>query len=297
MSSIFPRLWVVATPIGNRGDVSQRSRDVLGTVEVILAEDTRQAGRLCQELGLEGKRFLSLFEHNEQARIEQVLGLLEQGHSLALISGAGSPVISDPGYQLVRACRQAGYRVSPVPGPSAPIAALMVCGLPPIPFTFLGFLPRKDGEKRKLLAGFRGLASTLVFFERKSRLDETLKLAHDELGPREVCLARELTKRHEELIHFHLGQWERLPETPRGEFTVVIAPADKVHRAATPESDVRRLLEEGFQRGGSPRSTVREVQSLTEGWTGKELYELSLRIKESGDRSGRGSGPGGSDET
>lgn len=282
MSSRSPTLWVVATPIGNRGDLSERCRATLEAADVILAEDTRQAGLLCQGLGLQNKRFVSLFEHNEAARIEQAVSLLEQGQSLALISNAGSPVISDPGYQLVRACLQSGYTVSPIPGPSAPMAALMVSGLPPIPYTFLGFLPRKAGEKRRLLDSFGRLATTLIFFERKSRLSESLGLAHERLGPRQACLARELTKRYEELIHFRLGEWDRLPESFKGEFTILIGPEDKQARR-TSDQEVQALLRQRLGQGDSAREAARRVQSETRGWSSKELYSLFLDLKQEQD--------------
>jgi 16S rRNA (cytidine1402-2'-O)-methyltransferase len=154
------RLWVVATPLGNPGDLSPRAREVLAAADLLLAEDTRRAGLLFQRLGIRSKGFLSLFEHNEEARIGTVLAALERGESVALFSDAGTPLLSDPGFRLVRACREAGFAVSPVPGPSAPAAALSASGLPPQPFVFLGFLPRKDGDIRRFLEPFAALPAT-----------------------------------------------------------------------------------------------------------------------------------------
>ncbi|MFP4212934.1 MAG: 16S rRNA (cytidine(1402)-2'-O)-methyltransferase [Desulfohalobiaceae bacterium] len=277
MSSSTPRLWVVSTPIGNLGDISSRAKQVLQEADLLLAEDTRVSGQLLHRLQLGHRPFLSLHAHNEQKRIPQVLSQLEQGKTLALLSSAGEPVISDPGYLLVRACRQAGYRVSPVPGPSAVTAALSCSGLPAQPFTFLGFLPRRPGDIRKLLLNFSRLPTTLVFFQRKSRLVQSLKLAYNVLGPREACLARELTKEHEELISLVLGQWDRLPEIPRGEFTVVLAPAAAGQEQKTPCEGVLDLLQQVKGNQTSAKELAREVSSQVQGWSTKEVYNLWLR--------------------
>ena len=146
-----PRLWVVAGTLGNPGDFSPRARQALQGADLILAEDTRRAGLFFQRHEVVPRGSLrSFFEHNEQERIPFVLKVLEQGRDVALISDAGTPLIGDPGYRLVRACREAGFSVSPVPGPCAPVAALCASGLPPSPFTFLGFLPRQAGDKKRL---------------------------------------------------------------------------------------------------------------------------------------------------
>ena len=212
MSLTQATLWVVATPLGNLGDLSPRAGEVLELADVVLAEDTRRTGLLFARVGLPKPRLMSLHEHNEQARIDTVLGLLHQGLRVAVVSDAGTPLIADPGYKVVRAVRTAGFPVVPVPGPAAPITALMACGLPPYPFTFLGFLPRKPGDIRKILTPFADLGMTLVFFERKSRVAVSLAVAFEVLGGREFCLARELTKEHEEFIHGRLGPEVDFPE-------------------------------------------------------------------------------------
>ncbi len=276
MSSSSPRLWVVATPIGNLGDITYRAVEVLRDADVVLAEDTRKAGLLLSRLGIRDKRFLSLYEHNEPGRVKSVLQMLQEGKQLALISSAGSPTISDPGYLLVRACQQAGYRVAAVPGPSAPVAALMVSGLPPIPCTFAGFMPRRDKDKRKLLEPLGKAKTTLIFFERKSRLVETLKLCHEILGSREACLARELTKQFEEVVPFTLGRWESIPEQPRGEFTVLIGPLAEPGRRSE-EQEVLLCLHREREKGGKPKQIAARVEGQVQGWTGKEIYELLVR--------------------
>ena len=198
-------LFVVATPLGNADDLSPRARHTLTEADVVLAEDTRRAGLLFKRLGLERHgRLMSFFEHNEDKRLPKVLDFLEQGLDVALISDAGTPLLSDPGFTLVRACREAAIPVKPVPGPSAPVTALSASGLPPLPYTFLGFPPRKKSQTEKLFEAHRATGATLVFFERKDRLKGTLSIARDVLGDRDFCVARELTKEYEEFLHGRL---------------------------------------------------------------------------------------------
>jgi 16S rRNA (cytidine1402-2'-O)-methyltransferase len=268
---------VVATPIGNLGDITFRAVEVLGEADVILAEDTRKAGLLLSRLGIRNKRFVSLFEHNEASRVQSVLQMLEEGKRLALISSAGTPTIADPGYVLVRACRLAGHRVAAVPGPSAPVTGLMVSGLPPIPYTFTGFMPRRDRDKRRLLEPFRQVQTTLVFFERKSRLVETLQVCHHVLGSRQACLARELTKQFEEVVPFTLGETEHIPEELRGELTVLIGPPEEDSRQRSDEEAVRRCVQQERLGGGKPKQIAARVERQVQGWSRKEIYELLVR--------------------
>jgi len=271
-----PTLWVVATPIGNLGDLSGRAREILSGADVILAEDTRKTGRLLQLCGITGPRLLSFFEHNETARITQVLDMLKQGRQVALVSSAGTPLMSDPGYILVRTCWDSGFRVSPVPGPSAPVAALMASGLPPYPFAFLGFLPRKSGEKRRLFAQFASVQATLAFFERVSRLKNSLQDACAALGQRQACIARELTKKHEEFIFFTLGSDQELPADLLGEVTVLLAPRDKEIQATTEEEVVRIMRSKSGPDDGA-RTVVNRTALHVTGWGKKALYDIFLR--------------------
>ena len=281
MSSSSQTLWVVATPLGNLGDLSDRAREVLGQAGLILAEDTRRTGMLLKQAGLPKKKFLSLFEHNETDRAAEVVRQLREGNSVALVSDAGTPLVSDPGYRLVRAVRQAGFRVAPVPGPSAVLAALTVSGLPPTPFTFLGFLPRKPGEQRKALEPFAALKTTLIFFERKSRLPGTLALAHAVLGEREVCIARELTKVHEQVISCHLSQAREAAENLLGEITVVVGPPLAEHGLST-EHDIQDMLLQEMQRGGPPGEVVARVVARSHGWSRKSVYTAYQAVKAAG---------------
>lgn len=272
MPLTLPTLWVVATPLGNPGDLSSRAAEILSSVDFILAEDTRRAGLLCARCGIAPPRFISFHDHNEEERLGTILNELKAGASAALVSDAGTPLCADPGYRLVRACRERGIRVSPVPGPSAITAALSASGIAPQPFTFLGFPPRKRSDRERLLAPFASLHTTLVFFERKDRLADTLETARALLGPRECCLARELTKTYEEFILSRLGDPRLVPENPLGEFTVIVGPPE--HAARTPVEEVRELLEKIPAERSKPKDIARKVQPLVTGWSLKELYEL-----------------------
>ncbi len=270
---------MVATPIGNLGDLTQRAISALAAADIVLAEDTRKTGILFKRLGLSSPSFLSLFEHNEEKRIEAVLEHLSQGKDLALVSSAGTPLLSDPGYRIVRACRKRGFAVQPVPGPTAPAVALMGSGISPLPYTFLGFLPRKKREQERLLGQFSQLHTTLVFFERKSRLASSLETAYQCLGPREVCLGRELTKQHEEFIFFELGQWQFLPSKPQGEFTVVLGPPDPGREIATPREEVLGVLREERGSGEKPKRVVESSRERVKGWSKKDVYQLYLELE------------------
>lgn len=222
-------LYVVATPIGNRADITQRALDVLGTVTRVLAEDTRHSGTLLRALGI-ATPLVSLHEHNEQAQVEGLLGRLRAGEDLALISDAGTPLISDPGYRLVRAARQAGVTVVPVPGPSALIAALSVAGLPTDRFVFEGFLPPKAAARRVRLQALAAEPRTLVFYEASHRIQECIAdLAAAFGAAREAVIARELTKNFEQVQSGTLGELEAWlaadPNRLRGEFVVLVAGA------------------------------------------------------------------------
>ncbi len=266
-------LWVTATPLGNCGDLSPRAREVLATADGILAEDTRKTGSMLARCGVSTTAVFAAFhDHNEEERLPKVLELLRQGKTLALVSDAGTPLLSDPGFRLVRACRKEGITVSPLPGPSAVTAALSACGLPPQPFVFLGFAPRREAERAAFFAPYARLPVTLVFFDRKDRLKPTLQAAAETLGPREACIARELTKTYEEFLPFSLDALDFLDTELPGEITVVIGPA--AGDARDSEAYVAALLAEETAKGGKPREIARRVSRRVIGWSGKEVYEL-----------------------
>lgn len=273
-------LYVVATPLGRTDDLSPRARAVLAGVDLVLAEDTRRAGLLFSRLGITARRFTSFHDHNEAARLPGVLAGLLAGRSMALVSDAGTPLLSDPGYRLVRACRQAGAPVKPVPGPSAVTAALCAAGIAPQPFTFLGFLPRKSSDIRRLFERHAAAGATLVFFERRSRLAKCLPLALSALGPRECVIAREMTKTHEEFLTGTLAAFAAAPPEILGEVTVVLGPP--LPEAVTPRAEVLRLAAE---ESGRPREVARRLAERVAGWTAKDIYAMLVA-------AGKPAGPG-----
>lgn len=218
------RLLVVATPIGNLDDLSPRARRAFEEADRVACEDTRRTGLLLANLGIK-RPLISLHEHNERRRLPRLLEALEQGETIALVSDAGTPLVSDPGYLLVREAVEKGVRVEPIPGPSALLAALVASALPPHPFTFCGFPPPKGGKRRTFYERFAGLDHTLVVFESPHRLLASLEDAVAVLGDRQAVVARELTKLHEEVIRGRLSEiLETLGERPaiKGEIVLVI---------------------------------------------------------------------------
>lgn len=220
-------LSIVSTPIGNLEDLSPRARRVLEEADKVACEDTRTSGLLLHRLGIK-KKLVSLHEHNERQRLPQVLQWLEAGESVAVISDAGTPLLSDPGFLLVRAAAEAGIKVEAIPGPSAILTALVVSGLPPLPFTFGGFPPPKSGKRRQFFRSFGALGHTLVYFESPHRLLPSLADALEELGDRPAAVARELTKLYEEVLRGPLSTLiAELGARPslKGEFVVVLGKA------------------------------------------------------------------------
>jgi 16S rRNA (cytidine1402-2'-O)-methyltransferase len=199
MATVGGTLYLVGTPIGNLGDMTDRARKTLRSVGVVAAEDTRRTGRLLASCGVGKKRVLSLFEGNERARTRELLGILHGGDDVALVSDAGMPGLSDPGFLLVRACIDGGIDVRVVPGPSAVVSALIVSGLPTDRYVFEGFLPKRTGERRARLRALAGDPRTVVLFESPLRVAMLLRDVLVELGDRQVAIARELTKLHEEV--------------------------------------------------------------------------------------------------
>jgi 16S rRNA (cytidine1402-2'-O)-methyltransferase len=234
------RLYLVGTPIGNLGDVTERARETLNAVDVVAAEDTRRTGRLLAHLGLK-KRMVSMFEGNERERTRELLRRMREGGDVALVTDAGMPSISDPGFVLVRACAEEGIDVRVVPGPSAVTAALAVSGLPVDRFVFEGFLPRKGGERRARLAAMAKDPRAIVLFESPRRVATLLGDVLLELGDRRVAVARELTKLHEEVVRGRASEvLARLVDSePKGEIVVVIE-----GRREDEELDLEPLIEE-----------------------------------------------------
>jgi 16S rRNA (cytidine1402-2'-O)-methyltransferase len=230
-------LFIVATPIGNLEDLSFRAARVLRSVGLIAAEDTRHTATLLQHYDIPTPA-TSFHEHNERQKLPALIDRLKAGVDLALVTDAGTPAVSDPGYRLVRAAIDAGARVEAIPGPSAVLAALVVSGLPTDSFTFLGFPPARARARREWLEQVAQEPRTLVLFEAPHRVRDTLAAALEVLGDREATVGRELTKLHEEVLRGPLSSVLARLEHPRGEMTIVVAPpAGRARSSAPPPSD------------------------------------------------------------
>lgn len=274
-------LYVVATPIGNLGDISRRALEVLSAVDIIAAEDTRHSRKLLQHYNI-GTPVLSCHEHNEKQVSGELLERLGRGEDIALVSDAGTPLISDPGFVLIRSALQAGVRVSPVPGPVAAIAALSVSGLPSDRFFFEGFLPQKGAARRKRLAELCGSAHTLVFYESPHRLCHTLAdMSAMFGGDRQAVLARELTKLYESVISRSLSgleQWcAEHPQQVRGEMVLLVAPAEEVAEDGDRERQrqVLALL--------LPEMSLKKAVNIASELTGgrrNALYEMAVALRD-----------------
>jgi 16S rRNA (cytidine1402-2'-O)-methyltransferase len=271
-------LYIVATPIGNLRDITLRALDVLAATDLIACEDTRITCRLLDHYGITTP-LAPYHEHNAAAARPKLLTRLAEGASLALVSDAGTPLISDPGFKLVRAAREAGHRVTALPGPSAALAALSSCGLPTDRFFFAGFLPAKSLQRRARIAELKRLPATLVLYEGGSRIAACLADLAAELGPRAAALCRELTKLHEEVRRGDLNElaahYAGDAET-RGEFVIVVAPPDE--RLAE-SIDIDTLLRDALGRL-SVKEAVAEIAAVT-GQPRREVYQRALALAKS----------------
>ncbi|NWG01046.1 MAG: 16S rRNA (cytidine(1402)-2'-O)-methyltransferase [Thermoanaerobaculaceae bacterium] len=271
-------LYVVATPIGTLGDLSPRAAGVLAQVALIVAEDTRRLRPLLTHFRI-GTPTRSLHDHNESRVVPSLLAALKAGASIALVSDAGTPLVCDPGYRLVRACREATIPVRCVPGPSAITAALSVAGLPPHPFTFVGFLPPSPAARRRTLAAYGSLPHTLVLFLSPHRLGVELAACAEGLGPtREAVLLAELSKLHERAERGTLEALARgsSARTPRGEYTLVVAPPPAPAPRAVTGEEAARAVEAALATGLSPAEARRLVAQRL-GLSRRELYALLHR--------------------
>lgn len=267
---------MVATPIGNLADLSFRAVETLRSVSWIACEDTRQTRKLLAHYGISG-RMISYHEHNEEQRSQELIGKLEQGDTVALVTDAGTPLVSDPGFRLVRKAIDHGIQVTPVPGPSAVMAALAAAGLETDSFYFGGFLPRKQGERRRLLEQLSGLDATLVFYEAPHRIRESLADVAAVMGGRPAVIARELTKIHEEFLR---GTAAALIEelgrrgAVRGEITLLIGKGEAPASTSVPQEDIgeqlRRLEQEGFSRMQAVKEISRRLRLPK-----REVYRLA----------------------
>jgi len=269
-------LYVVATPIGNLEDITLRALRILREARLVAAEDTRTTAKLFARHDIH-TRMVSLYEHNELMRLDEVLGALQAG-DVALVSEAGMPTISDPGYRLVRAAVDCGVSVVPVPGPSAVLAALAVSGLPTDSFLFIGFLPRRHAARRRKLTAIRTHPDTIVCFESPHRLVPALRDIEEAFGDREIAVACELTKLYEEVwrgtvrhavAHYGAGK-------PRGEFTLVIAGSPDDEPPAWEEARVQNALARLVEEGTSRRDAASSVAQIA-GWSKRRVYRLAAQ--------------------
>jgi 16S rRNA (cytidine1402-2'-O)-methyltransferase len=214
-------LFIVTTPIGNIRDITYRAVEVLKDVDIVACEDTRRTGLLLKRYNIK-KKLISYYEQNERRRVPQLISLLKQDKSVALITSAGTPLLSDPGYILVRECLRQGITVQAVPGPSAITAALTLSGLPSHRFVFEGFLPRKKGARTRTLEKLKTDKRTVVFFESPKRVVRLLQEILESIGDRQVALCREMTKYHEEIIRGRVSEVLRNMKSGKGEFTIIL---------------------------------------------------------------------------
>jgi 16S rRNA (cytidine1402-2'-O)-methyltransferase len=270
-------LYLVATPIGNLEDISTRALKVLSQVGLIAAEDTRHTARLLEHYGIRTPS-LSYHEHNKLTRLERVLAALEGG-DVALVSDAGTPALNDPGYELVRAALAAGHTVSPVPGACAPVAALVASGLPTDTFLYLGYLPRRQAERQRLLQSVASLPHTLIFLETPHRLLEALSDLAGQLGNRAVAVARELTKLHEEIFRGSLEQALEhfTAQPPRGEFTLVVAGCSTAPERWSKER-LHAALRQADGSAEKPAALARRLAAES-GWSKSDVYELLKNLR------------------
>lgn len=265
-------LYLVATPIGNLEDISARALRILAQVRLIAAEDTRVTRKLLTHYQIRTPQ-LSYFEHNKLTRLDHILHELNQG-DVALVSDAGTPGLNDPGYELVRAALQAGYQVSAVPGPAAPVAALVTSGLPTDSFLYLGYLPRKSSERRAALGRLVDLPYTLVFLESPHRLTDTLADMELVLGDRSAAVARELTKLHEEVWRGSLSQARLHFRQPRGELVLVIAGSQETIQPRWAQAQVKAAVLERLAAGDA-LTVVAAKLARESGWSRREIYKLA----------------------
>ncbi len=273
---VAPGLYIVSTPIGNLRDITLRALDVLAGADAVLAEDTRVAAKLLSAHGIRA-RISPYHDHNAAARRPELLAQLKDGARLALISDAGTPLVSDPGWKLVREALAADIPVRPVPGPSAMLAGLVTSGLPSDRFLFAGFLPPRASARRAAIAALKAVPATLIFYESGPRLADCLADLAGVLGDREAAIARELTKLFEETRRgrlAHLAHHYAREGPPRGEIVVLVGPPAE---DAVPRADIEAALMAALE--GQPVKAAAETVATALGLPKREVYQLALRLK------------------
>lgn len=270
-------LFIVATPIGNLSDMTYRAVETLKSVDLIACEDTRHSRKLLDHYGI-SRPLVSLHEHNEAERTSELIGRLKGGESVAVISDAGTPLVSDPGFRLVRAAVENGIRVTPVPGASAVMAAVAAAGMATDEFHFGGFLPRKEGERRRRLEELSASGGTLILYEAPHRVVFVLGEIAQVMGDPEVCAARELTKMHEEFLRGKASEVAAELEGRgelRGEFTLVVGPRKAAAEELTVEEEVLALEKTGVSRMDAIKAVARN-----RGIGKREVYDAMERLRQ-----------------
>ena len=273
-------LYIIATPIGNLQDITPRSIEVLNEVNVVACEDTRVSKKLFSLLGISlHKRFITYEDHTERETAQKIIDIINAGEAVALISDAGSPLISDPGYKLVRQCREQGVYVTALPGACAVITALQLSGLPTNRFMFAGFIPNKDKARQELFTELAPINTTLIFYETAPRLLKTLTQAKEIFACREIAVMRELTKLYEETV---CGSFDEVIENftnnePKGEFVLVVAPSNESQKALTLE-DIRPQLMSRLQQT-SLKTAVKEICEQYN-MNKNDVYAFALELKD-----------------
>lgn len=272
---VTPGLYIVATPIGNLRDITLRALDVLRAADVVLAEDTRVAGKLLSAYDIK-KPLLRYDDHAGPQVLPQIIERLRAGHVVAQISDAGTPLISDPGFRLVEVARETGANVHPIPGASSVLAALCLAGLPTDRFMFAGFLPNKSAARRTALSDLAPIASTLIFFETGPRLHESLKDMAEVLGDRQACICRELTKLYESAYHGPLSALVADPHLaePKGEIVIIVAPPAEERPSADNLEEALKLALEQY----SPSDAAQQLAQMF-GLPRKVIYQKALEMK------------------
>lgn len=276
-------LHVIATPIGNLEDITLRAIRLLGSVSLVAAEDTRHSAKLLNHLGL-APRTLSYHEHNAHSRLPRLLERLRAGEDIALITDAGTPAVSDPGIELIQACIREEIGVNPVPGASAPLAAVVASGFPAVPMTTFGFVPQRSKDRSSWLSTVSQVHHTVACFEAPTRIVATLEQMASVFGERQICVARELTKAHQELIRGTADTARRrLALPPRGEFTIVLGPVAPQESVPVDVSDADLLAEFGriTEAGSGSRRSAVATLARSYNRTARDVYAAIERAKAS----------------
>ncbi len=265
-------LYIVSTPIGNLGDITARALEMLREADIIACEDTRHSQKLLNHFDIH-KPLMSCFEHNERDSSDRIIAALAEGKTVAYVTDAGTPVISDPGNTLIQKVREAGFEYTTAPGPCAAINALVLSGLDASRFTFLGFLPKVSSERKRFFEGTDRLKGTLIFYVSPHAVEKDLTLLHGVYGPRKAVLVREMTKIHESVTHFTLG--EMPDDMLKGEMVLLVEGAEDVQENAlcelTPEEHLRAYLQSGMEKGEAIKRVAKE-----RGVHKSEIYKLTI---------------------